>query len=48
MFNLPDPTPLIYLAAFGLLCAAVIIIGGGGWLLYHLVLAVALYVGSAP
>lgn len=28
MFNLPDLTPLIYLAIFGLIAGAVMVIGG--------------------
>lgn len=44
---LPDLTPIFYLAFFGLVCGAIILLGGGGWLLYHLWMALSLYLGGA-
>lgn len=38
MFNLPDMRPLIWMAGFGLLCAAALILVGvpaGLWWLFH-------------
>lgn len=38
MYNLPDLTPLFYLAMFGLACAALMIIGGVGfaaWFIFN-------------
>lgn len=47
MIDLPDLRPLFALAIFGLICAAILVIGGGGWLLWHLVMALRLYLGGA-
>jgi hypothetical protein len=44
MYNLPDLTPLFYLAMFGLLCAILIAGIGTTWLAYHLVMALIGYV----
>lgn len=43
MYNLPDLTPLFYLAMFGLICAVMIAVIGGGWLAYHLAMSVIGY-----
>lgn len=44
MFDLPDLTPLFYLAMFGLICAVSISAIGGGWLTYHLAMAIIGYI----
>ena len=46
MYNMPNFTPLIYFGFFGIACAAVIALAAGGWLSYHLVMAIAAYLGA--
>lgn len=36
-WRMPDPTPLFYLAIFGLVCAALLAIGGVGFLIWFVV-----------
>lgn len=46
MFNLPDLTPILYLAMFGLIVA---VLGGGFlaiWGGYHMISALILYIGG--
>ncbi|MCW0235249.1 MAG: hypothetical protein OJJ21_16735 [Ferrovibrio sp.] len=46
MGRMPDLTPLIYFAMFGIACAALIALIGGSWLAYHLYMAMAMYLGA--
>lgn len=45
MGQLPDLTPIFYLALVGLISIAIVVIGGGGWVIYHLTKALLLYNG---
>lgn len=46
MGRLPDLTPLFYLAAFGMVCAVFVATIGGIWIAYHLIMALAAYIGA--
>ena len=36
-WRIPDITPLIYVAIFGLICAALLLLGGTGYLIWFII-----------
>lgn len=46
MGRMPDPTPLVYFAIFGVVCATIISASAIVWLAYHLGAALVAYIGA--